>query len=165
MSVLLVASAIVLLLAFDLEIPEVLSDPVAIGSLLSALVTGYVAETWIYLHRYKRRQVRRLTAASFSLVVNAGSAIVVGLLILGILASPILNSIRTPVVLIGALLLELAAVVFVSSNILCWWTRRIRAPEEMKRMVVTVAMGNLGSMIAGILGWRLFLLLFYPGVG
>lgn len=133
--------------------------------ILTSLVFGALAELVVARWRFKALGSHAWRGALKHIATNWLLAFGVGAIVLALLALPVLNTAKTFLALGVVVALEFVAVCSIAAVISA--RRQNQSPTRMPflRGFGNYALLNLVSMVVGVIAGRLYLNVFYPGVG
>jgi hypothetical protein len=133
--------------------------------ILTSLVFGFSAELLVAAWRFKLPRVSRTRKAFLHIATNFVLAVGISLVVLVLLALPVLDSTRFAVLVVSVVLFEFLAVCTLASFIIARREHQSPIRSVFLKAFSNYALLNIASMVVGLAAGRLYLIIFYPGIG
>jgi hypothetical protein len=133
--------------------------------ILTSLILGFLAELLVARWRFHGPREHRWRRAFRHIAINWLLAIGVSAIALALLALPAFDSARAVGLLVSVIAIEFVLVCSTASVIDARRKGLPKARAEFLRGLGNYALLNAASMVMGVAAGRLYLNLFYPGVG
>ena len=138
-----------------------------VGCLLAGVIVGFAAEGLVVLLRFRSPRGGRSRFVVRMLGWNAVSALIMAGLFLGVLATPLVDSVRFFHLAAAYVIVSVVGIILLHVSVLP--TRHVVAAAgssaSMARLALTFAVLNLTSLVAAVAAGRVYLWLAYPGIG
>jgi hypothetical protein len=132
---------------------------------LVSVLFGFFAELLVARWRFDGADKRRWRSALGHIATNGLLALSVGAIALPLLALPVFDSMRVVRLVVSVILVEFVVVCSVASVFNARRQGHPRTRASFLRGFGNYALLNIASMVVGVAAGRLYLNLFYPGVG
>jgi hypothetical protein len=135
------------------------------GCVLASLMCSFVAELLVARWRFDVSDEHRWKSALGPIATNWVAAIGVSAMVSALLALPVLDSVRVAGLVVSVVVIELVVVCSIATVITARKRKQPRTRAVFLRGFGNYALLNIISMVVGVAAGRLYLNVFYPGVG